>query len=184
MDIDIFSERSPKSNEVEAASSDMINKSDTKPFAKEPKFNVESLRTDLDAYTEFKSKLMGLLGQIEAEIFERQTHQAVLDLKERGLLDDFYQMRADITKQPIYERRAYKRIKAFVWMLNAYELLETGEIDEDSPFHVQGDQRRSSKAAPEEQTNLLSIKQWRDFIDHHKNYLSIFPELGEHAVVQ
>ena len=74
MDIDIFSERSPKSKEVEAASSDMINKSDSKPVAKEPKFNVESLRTDLDTYTEFKSKLMELLGQIEAEIFGRQTH--------------------------------------------------------------------------------------------------------------
>lgn len=185
MDIDIFSERS-KGNGKGADGSkgeESQIKSDAKS-AKEPKFDVEGLQADLESYNEFKAKFMALLSQLEAEIFGRQTHQAVRDVKDRGMLDEFYRMRADITKQPIYERRAYKRIQAFVWMFNAYELLETGEIDEDSPFHVQGDQRHGAKPAAEDATQYMSIKQWRDFIEHHKSFLTIFPELGEHSVVQ
>lgn len=185
MDIDIFSERS-KSNGKGADGSkgeESQIKSDSKPV-KEPKFDVDGLRADLASYNEFKAKFMALLTQLEAEIFGRQTHQAVLDAKERGLLDEFYRMRADITKQPIYERKAYKRIQAFVWMFNAYELLETGEIDEDSPFRVQGDQHRGAKLTSEDSTSYMSIKQWRDFIEHHRSFLTIFPELGEHSVVQ
>lgn len=186
MDIDIFSERSKAADRDSdgAKGEEASNQIDSKA-TNEPKFDVEGLKADLEAYSKFKTEFMELLSELEKEIFGRQTHQALLDAKKRGLLDKFYRMRADITKQPIYERRAYRRIQAFVWMFNAYELLDTGEIDEDSPFHVQGDQRRGAKPPNSDETNrYMSIKQWRDFIEHHRSFLSIFPELAEHSAVQ
>ena len=83
-------------------------------------------------------------------------------------------MRIDITKLPIFDKLTYKRIKAFVWIFNAYELLKTGKIDKDSPFHAQVE----SKTTP-----FMSIKQWNDFIKYHTKYLSIFPELKNHSIV-
>ena len=81
-------------------------------------------------------------------------------------------MRIDITKLPIYDKGTYKRIRAFVWIFNAYELLDTGKIDSDSPFH-----------APVERNSCMSIKQWNDFIKYHNSYSSIFPELKNHSIV-
>jgi len=48
-------------------------------------------------------------------------------------------MRIEITRFPVYDKQTYKRIQAFVWIFNAYELLQTGQINKDSPFHQQVD---------------------------------------------
>ena len=72
-------------------------------------------------------------------------------------------MRVKITQLPLYDKATYKRIQAFVWIFNAYELLETGQIDPDSPFFVQTDNRSS----PETSSNFMSIKQWKEFIKNH-----------------
>ena len=86
-------------------------------------------------------------------------------------------MRVQITELPIYDKPTYKRIQAFVWIFNAYQLMETGKIDKDSPFHVQIDPKAESSH------NYMSIKQWKDFIKCHSNFDSILPELKNHSIV-
>jgi hypothetical protein len=83
-------------------------------------------------------------------------------------------MRIEITKLSIFDKLTYKRIRAFVWIFNAYELLETGKIDKDSPFHAQ---------VEGQSTPYMSIKQWNDFIKYHNSYISIFPEIKNHSIV-
>ena len=87
-------------------------------------------------------------------------------------------MRVEITLLPIYDKPTFKKIQAFVWIFNAYELLETGQIDPDSPFFVQTESRNQDTTS-----QFLSIKQWREFIKFHQNYESILPELKNHSIV-
>jgi len=183
MDIDIFSQRT-KANPTDKPSKNIQSQEavESKP-RDSPKFDIEKLKLDIENYNQFKNKFMALLSELESEVFDKQTHQALQDVKDRGLLDQYYQMRADITKLPIYERQTYKRVQAFVWIFNAYDLLATGVIEEDSPFHVQVDQRRSAKPS-DDTSHFMSIKQWKDFIKQHQSFLSIFPDLGEHSIVQ
>jgi hypothetical protein len=93
-------------------------------------------------------------------------------------MDGFYKLRIDITELPIFDKQTYKRILAFVWIFNAYELLETGQINKDSPFHVQVDSRNQ-----ESYKNYMSIKQWKDFIKISNNFNSILPELKDHSII-
>lgn len=44
------------------------------------------------------------MGQMESEIFEKQTQQSIVDLKESGKLDQFQSMRIKISKLPIYDK--------------------------------------------------------------------------------
>jgi len=48
-------------------------------------------------------------------------------------------MRTEITRHPIYDKQTFKRIRAFIWIFNAYELIANGSIDKDSPFNTQTD---------------------------------------------
>ena len=88
-------------------------------------------------------------------------------------------MRVDITTLPIYDKPTYKQIKAFVWIFNAYELMETGQIDSESPYYVHVDSKEGQI-----QRNYMSIKQWKDFINHHEKFGKILPELKNHSIVQ
>lgn len=91
---------------------------------------------DLESYDAFKNRFMALLANLETEIFEKQTHQAIEQLQQAGTVDAFQHMRLEITRHPIYDKATYRRIQAFVWIFNAYDLLETGIIPENSPFSV------------------------------------------------
>jgi len=90
---------------------------------------------------------MDLLAKLENHIFEQQSSQAIEEIKEEGLFEEFYQMRVDITLLPLYDKPTFKKIQAFVWIFNAYELLETGQIDPDSPFYVQTEARSSDNTS-------------------------------------
>ena len=143
LDIDIFSEK--------------------KDEKAKQQFDIESLKIDLGKYDAFKAEFMVLLGKLENLVFNQQSSQAIEEIKQQGLWDQFYEMRVKITQLPLYDKATYKRIQAFVWIFNAYELLETGQIDPDSPFFVQTDNRSS----PETSSNFMSIKQWKEFIKNH-----------------
>ena len=56
------------------------------------------------------------------------------DLKNDGLIEEFDQKRKQITLLPIFDKATYRQIKAFVWIFNAYDLIQTGQIDSESPF--------------------------------------------------
>ena len=109
---------------------------DIEILGEDNQFDIDGLREDLKKYDSFKEKFMALMAELEHEIFEKQTQQAITDITERGLLSQFYKKRIEITKLPIYDKLTYKRIRAFVWIFNAYELLATGKIDPDSPFNA------------------------------------------------
>ena len=48
------------------------------------------------------------------------------ELREEGYIEEFDKMRKQITLLPIFDKATYRKIKAFVWIFNAYDLLETG----------------------------------------------------------
>jgi hypothetical protein len=76
----------------------------------------------------------------------------------------FLEMRIKITRLPIFDKLTYKRIRAFVWIFDAYKLLSSGYIDKESPFYMQVD---NSKLKQEGETKYMSTKQWNDFIKYH-----------------
>lgn len=47
------------------------------------------LLRDLEKYDAFKARFMELLADLETEIFEKQTHQAIEQLQEAGTVDEF-----------------------------------------------------------------------------------------------
>ena len=47
---------------------------------------------------------MEVIDKIQKEIFEKQTSQVIKDIKENGLHDQFYKLRIDITKLPVYDK--------------------------------------------------------------------------------
>ena len=57
-------------------------------------------------------------------------------MRTSGLIDDFDKMRIKITSLPLFDKPTYKKIKAFVWILDAYDLIKTGKIHPDSVFNV------------------------------------------------
>ena len=93
------------------------------------RFDIKGLFNDIKHYEEFKEKFMKVIQNLEKEIFEKQTSQSIYELKKKGLEDEFHRMRIEITRLPIYDKQTYKRIQGFVWIFNAYELLETGRIN-------------------------------------------------------
>lgn len=76
-----------------------------------------------------------------------------------------------ITRLPIYDKQTYRKIQAFVWLFNAYDLLEDGNIPMTSPFSIESDNK------------YLSIKQYKDFLKLHKSFAKIYPDLLTHSVV-
>lgn len=142
-------------------------------------FDIPAMEKDLADYDEFKDKFIALLSQLEVEIFEKQSSQMMNEIRESTLHTQFQKMRIDITFLSVYDKPTYKKIQAFVWIFNAYELMETGQIDPDSPFYVQVDSKEGQS-----QRNYMSIKQWKDFIKYHEKFNSILPELKNHSIVQ
>ena len=92
-------------------------------------------------------------------------------------------MRIQITRLPIFDKQTYKKIRAFVWIFDAYKLLHTGYIDKESPFYMQVDSAVNLQKIAECDARFMSIKQWTDFIKYHNSYMSIFPELKNHSIV-
>lgn len=64
-------------------------------------------------------------------------------------------MCVDLTKLPIFDRPTQKKVQAYVWIFDAYQLLETGKINDNSPFFVQVDQRGGSL---QQERKYMSIK--------------------------
>ena len=81
-------------------------------------------------------------------------------------------MRLEITRHPIYDKATYRRIQAFVWIFNAYDLLETGIIPDNSPFSVDQDEG-----------TFLSIRQYKDFLAKQKMFTSLYPDLMTHSII-
>ena len=54
-----------------------------------PAFDMSGLQADLKEYDDFKDQFLNLLGQLEKEIFEKQTSQAIKDIQTDGLFKKF-----------------------------------------------------------------------------------------------
>ena len=95
-------------------------------------------------------------------------------MRTQGLIDDFDKMRIKITTLPLFDKPTQKKIKAFVWIFDAYDLIKSGQIDPESVFNVINiHQNQKSKQLNDEK--YMTIKQWKDFIKHHEKFTGLFP---------
>jgi len=88
-------------------------------------------------------------------------------------------MRIKITTLPLFDKPTQKKIKAFVWIFDAYDLIKSGQIDAESVFNVINVYQKSKL----NDDKYMTIKQWKDFIKHHEKFTGIFPELKNHSII-